>query len=111
MKNTNKKINFLLALIYLMSRVLLLSPDALVKKSKRIVFFQERYSILSRDSRTVVAASLKVNNILSDFKEVKFSSTFFPLLKSDRLQIFPICYRGLRICSSPPGPDDWQQHC
>ena len=48
---------FLVILCYLLSRLLLLSPVAVEKKSKRLIFFQERYASITRVSKTVTSVS------------------------------------------------------
>lgn len=100
--NEMRKVSiFFLAICYLLSRLVLLSPDAIEKKSKRLIFFQERFASITRVSNIVVAVSTDaVDKFMKSGNPAGVLASFL-ILKQDHRIFFQSCYSGEKILCRP----------
>jgi hypothetical protein len=98
---------FLIAVIYLASRVVLIFPDAIEKKAKRLIFFQEQYSSTVYKSQQRVEFKLNIYPKLPEDELLNSNSKKRVAHKS--LQKFKpvVFYTGNRILASPGDPYDF----
>jgi hypothetical protein len=103
---TNKAI-FLIAAIYLASRVVLIFPDDVEKKSKRLIFFQQHHTSIVNDSRQRLEFFVKLDADLPGKELTNRVNVNYIRFKSLRKSEPVIFYSGNRIFASPGDPYDF----
>ncbi len=95
---------FLTAFTYVMSRIVLISPDAIEQKTKRVVYFQDRYVAINSDIKKRVAATVSIiKKVLhTDRSKKDFSRRYATL--SDNKSGFHFFYQGQKIPATPEDP-------
>jgi hypothetical protein len=106
MKRRKKNIPlFCITLVYILSRVLLISPDAIEKKSKRLIYFQMQIASAVNESKHRIAFSIQIKKRLPAFEssDTRTGFIFFNPITTD---LHHCCYTGIRVMASPGEPDD-----
>src|SRR5215216_6588599 len=98
---------YIFILVYLASRVILLTPQAWEQKSKRVIFIQKQYVSVVNNCRHKIFVEQKdlLNNIPDGFAETKQDSKQF-FYKRDFQPDYIFFYSGSKIYAVPGEPDE-----
>ncbi len=101
----NNIVFFFIAIIYLISRLIFITPDAIEKKANRVVFFQEQYAGLNEENKTklVFRLNAKKKLLIEPFSVPVFIVAPSPL--SINKSVFHFCYGGDKVNANQGEPD------
>lgn len=97
---------FFVVLAYLASRLILISPDAIEKKSKRLIFFHQQYVSLVNESKNRIGFSIFAKRQLAGVpgRQKIYPKTFHSAVFNRHLSV--VSYKGTRVHARPDEPDD-----
>ena len=105
-KKTKNTWLYFVCLIYMMSRVLLIFPGDVDKKSKRQIYQQSRFVSILNESRNLTIVIREAYRVPVSYRDESLQESQFQFLVQEPAH--PRCpgYTGNKIFATPGEPDD-----